>query len=102
MAMLPALCLGGQDTIRGYKDDIFRGNSMFLGNLELRFPLGQKVKGAIFSDFGSAWESGWTPSKIHGSVGVGFMIETPIGPLRVDIGHGSQGNRLHFNVGTTF
>ena len=102
---LPAIAqyrLGGQDTIRGYKDDIFRGNSMFLGNLELRFPLGQKVKGAIFSDFGSAWESGWTPSKIHGSVGVGFMIETPIGPLRVDIGHGSQGNRLHFNVGTTF
>ena len=71
--------LGGQDTIRGYRDDMFRGNSMVLGNIEYRFP-----------------------SKLHGSYGVGVMLDSPLGLIRVDIGHGSQGNRVHFNVGGTF
>ena len=94
--------LGGQDTIRGYRDDMFRGNSMVLGNIEYRFPLSKNFKAALFTDFGSAWDSGWTPSKLHGSYGVGVMLDSPLGLIRVDIGHGSQGNRVHFNVGGTF
>lgn len=94
--------LGGQDTIRGYRDDMFRGNSMFYGNVEYRFPLSKNFKAAIFTDFGSAWDTGWTPSKLHGSYGVGVMLDSPLGLIRVDIGHGSQGNRVHFNVGSTF
>ena len=94
--------LGGQDTIRGYRDDMFRGNSMVLGNIEYRFPLSKNFKAALFTDFGSAWDSGWTPSKLHGSYGVGVMLDSPLGLIRVDIGHGSQGNRVHSNVGGTF
>ena len=94
--------LGGQDTIRGYRDDMFRGNSMVLGNIEYRFPLSKNFKAALFTDFGSAWDTGWTPSKLHGSYGVGVMLDSPLGLIRVDIGHGSQGNRVHFNVGGTF
>ena len=94
--------LGGQDTIRGYRDDIFRGNSMVLGNIEYRFPLSKNFKAALFTDFGSAWDSGWKPSKLHGSYGIGIMLDSPLGLIRVDIGHGSQGNRVHFNVGGTF
>lgn len=94
--------LGGQGTIRGYRDDMFRGNSMVLGNIEYRFPLSKNFKAALFTDFGSAWDSGWTPSKLHGSYGVGVMLDSPLGLIRVDIGHGSQGNRVHFNVGGTF
>ena len=94
--------LGGQDTIRGYRDDIFRGNSMVLGNIEYRFPLSKNFKAALFTDFGSAWDSGWKPSKLHGSYGIGVMLDSPLGLIRVDIGHGSQGNRVHFNVGGTF
>ncbi|MDD3114396.1 MAG: BamA/TamA family outer membrane protein [Anaerovibrio sp.] len=94
--------LGGQDTIRGYRDDMFRGNSMVLGNIEYRFPLSNKFKAAIFTDFGSAWDEGWRPSKLHGSYGVGVMLDSPLGLIRVDIGHGTQGNRVHFNVGGTF
>lgn len=94
--------LGGQNTIRGYRDDCFRGNSMVLGNIEFRFPLAKKFKGAIFTDFGSAWDHGWKPSKLHGSYGVGIMLDSPLGLIRVDIGHGTQGNRVHFNVGGTF
>ena len=94
--------LGGQDTIRGYRDDQFRGNSMFLETIEFRFPLGSKMKGAIFTDNGAAWNNGWLPKNFHSSVGFGMMIETPIGPIRLDFGHGSQGNRVHFNVGASF
>lgn len=94
--------MGGQDTIRGYRDDQFRGNSMFLETIELRFPLGSKMKGAIFTDHGAAWNNGWLPKNFHSSIGFGMMIETPVGPLRLDFGHGSQGNRVHFNIGTSF
>ncbi len=94
--------LGGQDTIRGYRDDMFRGNSMVLGNIEFRFPLSKNFKAALFTDFGSAWDNGWKPSKLHGSYGVGVMLDSPLGLIRVDVGHGTQGNRVHFNVGGTF
>ena len=94
--------LGGQDTIRGYRDDMFRGNSMVLGNIEVRFPLSKNFKAALFTDFGSAWDNGWKPSKLHGSYGVGVMLDSPLGLIRVDVGHGTQGNRVHFNVGGTF
>ncbi|WP_296732003.1 BamA/TamA family outer membrane protein [Anaerovibrio sp.] len=94
--------LGGQDSIRGYRDDQFRGNSMFLETIEFRFPLGSKMKGAIFTDHGAAWNNGWLPKHFHSSIGVGMMIDTPVGPIRLDLGHGSQGNRVHFNIGTSF
>ena len=94
--------MGGQDTIRGYRDDQFRGNSMFLETIEFRFPLGSKMKGAIFTDNGATWNHGWLPKHFHSSIGFGMMIETPVGPIRLDLGHGSQGNRVHFNIGTSF
>jgi len=97
--------IGGQGTLRGYKDDQFRGDSMYIGSLEFRFPLYNKVKGAIFTDWGAAWGTNWLPddfNDFHASIGVGVMVETPVGPVRIDVGHGSQGNRVHFNVGASF
>jgi outer membrane protein insertion porin family len=94
--------LGGQDTLRGYRDDQFRGNHMALLTLEYRFPIMSKVQGALFTDWGSAWDSGLWPDSLNGSIGVGVFITTPLGPLRLDYGHGKNGNRLHFNVGSSF
>ena len=94
--------VGGQDTIRGYREDQFRGDRMALGSVEYRFPIVSKVTGALFADFGGAWDSGFKPSNMHGSVGVGLGLNTPIGPLRLDYGRGSQGGRVHFRVGGTF
>ena len=94
--------IGGQGTLRGYRDDQFRGNSMYVGSLEFRFPVANKIKGAIFTDWGAAWNNGWVPKHFHASVGFGVMVETPVGPVRIDVGHGSQGNRVHFNVGASF
>ena len=94
--------MGGQDTIRGYREDQFRGTRMALASVEYRFPIVSKVTGALFADYGGAWSDGFVPEKMHGSVGVGLGLNTPIGPLRLDYGRGSQGGRVHFRVGGTF
>ncbi len=94
--------VGGQNTLRGYRDDQFRGNRMCMASLEYRFPLVKKVQGAIFTDWGSAWDDGFVPDGFHGSIGVGVSIDTPLGPLRFDYGRGSNGGRVHFTVGGMF
>ena len=94
--------VGGQDTIRGYREDQFRGTRMALLSAEYRFPIVSKVTGALFTDYGGAWSSGFMPENLHASVGVGLGLNTPIGPLRLDYGRGSQGGRVHFRVGGTF
>ncbi len=94
--------IGGQGSLRGYREDQFRGDREFLGTLEYRFPLMKKVQGALFTDWGGAWDSGLTPDDMHGSVGVGIALTTPIGPLRFDYGWGDDGGRVHFSVGSSF
>ena len=94
--------IGGQDTLRGYREAQFRGERMVLATLEYRFPLISKIQGALFTDWGTAWDTGFKPDEFHGSAGFGIALNTPLGPLRFDYGRGSQGGRLHFSVGGTF
>ena len=94
--------VGGQDSLRGYRDDQFRGDHMFLTTLEYRFPLVKKMQGAVFTDWGAAWASGFWPENIKGSVGLGLQFDTPVGPLRLDYGRGKDGGRVHFSVGGSF
>ena len=96
--------IGGQNTLRGYREDQFRGTRMLLGTVEYRFPIVSKVQGALFTDWGSVWSDGWNPNggDVHGSVGVGLSFNTPLGPLRLDYGRGDKGGRVHFSVGGSF
>ena len=96
--------VGGQNSIRGYRDDQFRGNRMLIATLEYRFPLGKQVQGIFFTDGGGAWDGGFIPKgkSMYGSFGMGVAVNTPFGPLRLDYGRGSQGGRFHFNVGGSF
>lgn len=94
--------IGGQDSLRGYRDDQFRGDHMYLFTAEYRFPLLKKVQGALFTDWGAAWESGFVPDESKGSVGIGLQLETPVGPIRLDYGRGSDGGRVHFSIGGVF
>ncbi|MBQ7704824.1 MAG: BamA/TamA family outer membrane protein [Selenomonadaceae bacterium] len=96
--------VGGQNTLRGYRDDQFRGNRMLLTTLEYRFPLAKKIQGIIFTDWGGTWNDGFVPKggDIYGSAGLGVALNTPLGPLRLDYGRGSQGGRFHFNIGGGF
>lgn len=96
--------VGGQSSLRGYREDQYRGTRMGLATVEYRFPIVTKVQGAIFTDWGSAWSKDFFPKSkdIHGSVGVGLSLNTPLGPLRLDYGRGDKGGRVHFSVGGTF
>ena len=100
--------LGGSNTLRGYEDDQFKGEKMYAATLEYRFPIARKVQGVVFTDVGSTW--GIDPGKIpwyddddslNWAVGVGLRLQTPIGPIRLDYGHGDQ-NKFHFSFGTQF
>lgn len=100
--------LGGADTLRGYEDDEFRGNKMYAATLEYRYPIAKKIQGVLFTDMGNAWGGvehiPWYKenNKIHYSGGIGFRITTPIGPIRLDYGVGSDGGKFHFSFGGKF
>jgi len=102
--------VGGQNSVRGYRDGQFSGNRMLMGTMEYRFPLMNKVQGALFTDVGDAWGGkswgSWSSIEedldLHASVGLGLQMQTPIGALRLDYGWGEDGGRLHFNVGGNF
>ena len=96
--------VGGQNSLRGYRDDQFRGNRMFLATLEYRFPIVKRVQGILFTDWGGAWNSRFLPkgADIYGSLGFGVALNTPFGPFRLDYGRGKQGGRFHFSMGGSF
>jgi outer membrane protein insertion porin family len=90
--------LGGSRSIRGFRNrDIgpvddnqepLGGDTMAYTNLELTFPIIDRVRGAVFNDMGfvdarpfhytAAWQEG------DAAVGVGLRLNLPIGPLRLD------------------
>jgi outer membrane protein insertion porin family len=107
--------MGGADNLRGYADDRFWGNSLFLVSTEYRSPLANKgdVTGVLFVDVGDAW--GGTAEN-RGSItgflqhrnfkpnvgfGFGVRIKTPVGPVRLDYGIGET-QRTHFSIGQAF
>lgn len=95
--------VGGSDTLRGYRDDQFKGNKMLAASAEYRFPVASKVEGVVFSDVGNAWTGdGYTLNDLYASVGVGIRVSTPIGPIRLDLAKGSQGVRTNFSFGGQF
>jgi len=94
--------VGGSDTLRGYKDNEFKGNKMFTASLEYRYPIAKKVQGVIFTDAGNAWDGDYKLNNLKCSVGTGIRVNTPIGPIRLDYGYGNEGGRCHFSFGTQF
>lgn len=39
---------------------------------------------------------------MHVAVGVGALVRTPLGDLRIDYGIGDQGGRADFSIGQAF
>ena len=96
---------GGIETLRGYRDDQFRGNRMFTTTLEYRFPIVKRVQAAFFVDIGDAWGDTWNAYRsmsLKAGYGFGVSVVTPFGPLRIDYAIGNQGGRTHFSFGGKF
>ncbi|MEG1501818.1 MAG: POTRA domain-containing protein [Synergistaceae bacterium] len=96
--------LGGDNTLRGFRDEEFRGEDMLLGNFELRIPLEKAFGLVVFYDIGRAWRKdsgiGWG-SDIGDAPGLGVRLKTPLGNLRLDYATGSE-DRFHFGFGEMF
>ena len=119
----------GGSTFRGFEDagigprdisttDALGGNSFYKGTVEMTFPLGTPeelgFKGAVFSDFGSLFDTDDSGSNVfdedalRASAGLGLAWQSPLGPIRIDYAHPfmkesqDKTESISFNFGTSF
>jgi outer membrane protein insertion porin family len=109
---------GGATSVRGWarhqlgpKDENNKpigGNSLLEGSFELRFSLFYKFTAITFLDFGNVWENTgvYRLNELRYAIGVGFGVDTPIGPVRLDIGRpvfdDEKQFEFHLNIGQAF
>lgn len=111
---------GGQHGVRGYgrrrlgplssSDRPLGGRSLFEGSIEARRPVWRALGGAVFLDFGNVSLDAFDPpvDDLELAPGFGVTYDTPIGPLRLDLGFplsppaDDQAWQLHFSIGQFF
>ncbi|MCC7010309.1 MAG: BamA/TamA family outer membrane protein [Acidobacteria bacterium] len=91
--------LGGSTSLRGWgrfqvgplnEDGLpIGGRALVLLSSELRFPAGGKLNGVAFVDAGSVGSSDWSDERLRlrVNIGPGLRYQTPVGPLRADLGY---------------
>lgn len=98
--------LGGDSTLRGYKDKRFRGDQTFLLNSELRLPVHRSASLVFFYDAGKVWDTNKGEKMDLGDLaegyGIGVRVRTPLGNLRLDFAQGDDESRVHFGFGEMF
>ena len=120
--------VGGSSSIRGWgryqvspltpAGQPIGGRTMMEVSTEARFGIRGKLGGVLFVDGGNVWEGPWEVqlNKLRWAVGPGIRYDTPIGPMRFDLGVQLnsidglvlEGNpekrkwRVHFSIGQAF
>ena len=105
-----AFCLGGGNSVRGYYDcDLGVGKSFAEATIEYRFPIFSIISGEIFFDagttFGTQGDIPGNPGGLLGkkgqgySPGVGVIVTTPVGPLRLEAATQDFTSDWRFNLG---
>ena len=119
--------LGGATNLRGWgrfevsplsEGDPIGGQSTLNFSTEVRVPIWKNVSGVVFLDGGNVWANPWdfNLNDLRYDVGPGIRYNTPIGPLRFDLGfqlnripglivNGEQEPRhfrIHFSIGQAF
>ena len=91
--------LGGTNTVRGYSyqklgpldaaGTPLGGQSAINGNIELRYPIFDKISGVVFVDMGFVGVDPFTVNsdQLRFTSGAGLRYNTPVGPLRLDFGY---------------
>jgi outer membrane protein insertion porin family len=90
--------------LRGYENDI-TGDNMLLLSAEYRFPVVDKITGVVFTDNGNAWDESdqIALDDLNSSAGLGVMMNTPLGQIKLDYGWNEKGNgKFHFSLGNAF
>lgn len=116
--------LGGSDSLRGFDyrtvsptfghGNNYGGQTMLLMTAEVTHPIWGPVRGAVFTDVGTAWKNSFEMnfSDINVSVGYGLRIRLPVinAPIKLDLAYPIVNNqayassklRFHFNMGFSF
>lgn len=89
------LVLGGARSLRGYREEQFRGTRVALGTVEYRFHLGRKSRAHAFVDVGYWCREGANPAKdTKLGYGIGLRGETRLGTISIDYGLGEGDDLL--------
>ncbi len=79
------------ETVQGASVQAIGGNTLAVGNVELRIPTGisPRLRFAAFVDAGSLWvrDEPSAPFRVRFTPGIGFRYITPLGPARVDFAY---------------
>ena len=105
-----AFCLGGSNSVRGWFDcDLAVGRSFGEATIEYRFPILSIFSGEVFidagTDFGSQANVPGKPGELLDkpgsgvSPGVGVIVTTPVGPLRLEVASQNFTGEYKFNLG---
>jgi len=89
--------LGGTRTLRGYREEQFRGTRIAWMNLEYRYLLGRRSRVFLFGDMGYFSRPDPEVEKIEDykySYGFGLRLETRLGIMGVDYGLGEGSGLL--------
>jgi outer membrane protein insertion porin family/translocation and assembly module TamA len=72
------------------------GTRLIEANVEVRFPIGSVIEGAVFTDAGRVWRptQGDIESDLEFTPGVGVRFPSPVGPIRIDLAYRSRGAQL--------
>lgn len=116
--------IGGSRSVRGFgnrdigpvddNNEPLGGDTMAYANIELTFPIMDRVRGAVWNDVGFLdarafhYEDAW--NEMNMAIGVGLRLNLPIGPLRLDYGlpykdqgyNHSKTGKFSFDVGYQF
>jgi outer membrane protein insertion porin family len=112
---------GGSTSMRGFgrnqlgpKDEENRpigGEAKLEASAEIRFPVIKILWGSLFVDTGQVWSQieAMRFDDVEVAWGGGLMLKTPIGPMRVDVGHrvteydtSESLTVWHFSIGNAF
>jgi outer membrane protein insertion porin family len=120
--------LGGATSLRGWgrfevaplsEEGLPIGGASFVDvSAELRVPIWRKLGGVLFVDGGNVWAEPWKfhAANLRYDAGPGLRYNTPIGPIRFDLGYQlkripglvvdgtteKRRLRLHFSIGQAF
>ena len=95
--LLPTI--GGQDLVRGIRQNKFKNNTLFALQAELRIPIWRFLKAAVFGSIGDVYNYNnwhWTTPKIGYGVGLRACIHQAKTNIRFDVARQNYSNDWSF------